>query len=74
MSRAYSDELDRQAWNPPPDALDADREAADLAARAADLGAEPPADWPTAEEIAEFEEHQRRTRHVAQDDAAQRGI
>jgi hypothetical protein len=61
MSRAYDDELDRLAWlDPPPEALDADREAADQAAYAADLGAEPPAEWPTAEEIAEFEEHQRK--------------
>jgi hypothetical protein len=60
MSMQYRDECDRLAWNPPPEALDADREAADQAAYAADLGAEPPAEWPTAEEIAEFEEHQRK--------------
>jgi hypothetical protein len=61
MSRQFDSECDRRAWlgDPPPEALDADREAADLAAHAADLGAEPPGDWPTEAEIAEFEEYQR---------------
>jgi hypothetical protein len=40
VSRQWDDECDRLAWlDPPPEALDADREAADLAAYAADRAA-----------------------------------
>lgn len=61
MSRQHRDELDRLAWqgDPPPEALDADREAADDAAYRADMAAEDVPAWPTPEEVAEYEEWNR---------------